>query len=251
MIEQLIALGLSNKEAHVYLALLELGSQPASVIAKKTGYPKATVLFLFDNLYKKGYIQRSQKGRIFYFYADPKDLEIEKIKEIEKQQNALATTLPTLREFKNPFTSPPKILFFDGMNGCKKAYSLLLESKTSIYEFAAHHDLIKMGADYMKNFIKERSQRKIFIHAIANDSELHGDFLKKDKFQHRELKLFSSKIGNLYSSIDIFENKVLLLNLYQDCFAILIENKEVAETLKTIHHLVSKSKNLKTARTRP
>ena len=38
----------------------------------------------------------------------------------------------------------------------------------------------------------------------------------------------------LYSSITIFEDKVLLLNLFHDAFAILIDNKEVAESLRTI-----------------
>ncbi len=155
----------------------------------------------------------------------------------------LKETLPLLREFKSPFTSPPKLLFFEGVEGCKKAYSLLLESKTEVYEFAAHNDLIKMGEGFMKNFIKERVRRKIFLYAIAQSSELHSYFRKKDKIQQRELKLYPATIGGLYSSIDVFEDKVLLLNLYHDAFAILIENKEVAETLKTVHNLAWSSKS--------
>lgn len=41
--------------------------------------------------------------------------------------------------------------------------------------------------------------------------------------------------GNGGTKRQIF--KVLLLNLYQDAFAILIENSQVAETLKTIHRI--------------
>ena len=244
MLEQLTFLGFSDKEAKVYLALLECGTQPASVIAKKTSFPKATVLFLFDRLFKKGYIQRSQKGRVLYFYADPTDLEEEKRKEMEQQGLALKEALPLLREFKSPFTSPPKLLFFEGIEGCRKAYSLLLESKTSIHEFAAHNDLLKMGEEFMKQFVKARTRKKIFLYGICQASQIHSAFHQKDKVQQRDLKLYEKEIGDLYSSIDIFENKVLLLNLYHDAFAILIENKEVAETLKTIHHLVSMSEGL-------
>jgi sugar-specific transcriptional regulator TrmB len=244
MIDKLEALGFSAKEAKVYLALLEFGMQPASVIAKKTGYPKATVLFLFDRLFKNGTIERSQKGRILYFYADPKSLEKAKKTEIQSQQKTLEEIVPLLKEFKNPFTSPPKILFFEGLDGCRKAYSTILESTTEVYEFAAHHDLMKMGEDFMKNFIRERTRKKIFLHAVAQATELHRYFYKKDKAQKRSLKLYSAKIGTFYSSISIFENKVLLLNLYRDAFAIMIENHELAETLKTIHHLVGMSKGL-------
>lgn len=61
--------------------------------------------------------------------------------------------------------------------------------------------------------------------------------MPKNKEQYRTIDFFSTKLGELHSSIAVFENKVLLLNLYQDAFAILIENREVAETLKTIHAL--------------
>ena len=237
MIKELIQLGFNEKEAKVYLALLEYGTQPASVIAKKTGFPKATVLFLFDNLFKKAYIKRSQKGRIFYFYADPEDLKKEKSKQISEQNTALEKTIPLLKEFKNPYTSPPKILFFEGVNGCRKAYLMLTESKTSVLEFAAHNDLEKMGYDFMQNFIKTRVKNKVHINTIAKKDKTHLFYKKLNKKQLRQLSLFDGKIGTFYSSISVFENKVLLLNLYQDCFAILIQNKEVAETLKTIHAL--------------
>lgn len=239
MIDQLIPLGFSQKEATVYLALLEFGTQPASVIAKKTGYPKSTVLFLFDDLLKKSFIRKSQKGRVQYFYAAPEDLYQQKMATLKKEENQLEKTFPLLKEFKSPFTSPPKLQFFEGIDGCRKAYLMLLQSITPIDEFAAHDDLLKMGEDFMKNFVKERVRRKIFLKAICKKTPIHDAFKKKDKQQRRQLKMFSAEFGHLYSSIDIFENKVLLLNLYQDAFAILIENKEVAETLKTIHRLAS------------
>lgn len=238
MIEQLIQLGFTTKEAKVYLALLEFGTQPASVIAKKTSYPKSTVLFLFEGLLKRGFIRKSRRGRVQYFYADPDELYQQKKSELQIQQEQLETTVPLLKEFKNPFTSPPKLQFFEGVVGCRKAYSLLLESKTEICEFAAHTDLIKMGVEFMEKFVVERSRRKILIRTVSKISPINKDFLKKNKKQHRELFLYDPKIGELYSSIDVFEDKVLLLNLYHDAFAILIENKEVAETLKTIHRLV-------------
>lgn len=230
-------LGLSEKEACVYLALLELGTQPASVIARKTAYPKATVLFLFANLLKLGYIRKSQRGRIQYFFADPKDLLQAKTKLLQEQQEALKKTIPLLQEFKNPFSSQPKMTFFEGLENCRKAYEMLLESKTEILEFGAHNDLLKFGEKFMNNFIRERVRRKILIRDICQSNPLHRSFMPLNKKQNRITKLFPKALGEIYSSIAIFENKVLLLNLHQDPFAILIENPAVAETLKTIHRL--------------
>lgn len=232
-------LGFTQKETEVYLALIEFGNQPASQIAKKTGHPKSTVLFLFDNLLKKGYIRKSNKGRIQYFYADPKDLKKAKERQLEEEKKTLNKAIPLLEEFKSPFSSEPKVTFYEGVDGCKKAYSMLLESKTEVLEFGAHGDLVeKFGEDFMNDFIEKRIKNKIHIKAISKKDEIHKKLSKFDKKHLREIQFYPSNKGTLYSSIAIFEDKVLLLNLYHDAFAILIENKEVAETLKTIHRLL-------------
>ena len=234
----LMQLGFSHKEAEAYLALLEFGSQPASVIAKKTNMPRPTVLFLFDGLVKRGYVRRSQRGRVQYFYVDPNDLKKAKVDELQEEEEALKKVIPLLEEFKNPYTSPPKITFFEGLEGCRKAYSMLLDSETAILEFAAHEDLERMGKDFMKNFVEQRTTRKRFIRPICIRSPLNKAFHAIDKKQQRNLKMFSSKkFGIIYSSIDIFEDKVLLLNLRDDAFAILMQSKAVADTLRTIHSL--------------
>ncbi|MBP9718046.1 BlaI/MecI/CopY family transcriptional regulator [Candidatus Gracilibacteria bacterium] len=236
--KKLLTIGFNEKEAHVYAALLEFGTQPASVIAKKVSYPKATVLFLFDRLVKRGYVRKSQRGRVQYFFAVPEDLETAQKQTLKTHQDALDTVMPLLKELKHPLTSQPKVTFFEGINGCRKAYNLLLESKTEILEFGVHDDLLKLGSAYMKNFIKERSKRKIFIKAVAPRTKIHQQLIKHNIKERRKIFLYPEKAGRLYSSIAIFDDKVLLLNLYQDAFAILIENTEVAQTLRTIHALV-------------
>jgi hypothetical protein len=89
----------------------------------------------------------------------------------------------------------------------------------------------------MDKFIAKRVKNKIYLKAISKKDEIHKELSKLDKKHLREIQFYPSEKGNLYSSISVFEDKVLLLNLYSDAFAILIKNKEVAETLKTIHRL--------------
>lgn len=231
-------LGFGTKEIEVYLALLEFGTQPASIIAKKTGYPKSTVLFLFENLLKKGYLRRSNRGRVQYFYADPADLQKAKKRQLEQEQETLKKAIPLLQEFKTPFSAEPKLTFYEGIEGCKKAYSTILESETEVLEFGAHGDLErKLGTDFMDKFIATRAKNKVFLKAICQRDVIHKKLCKLDKKHQREIQFYPDGKGTLYSSIAIFENKVLVLNLYRDAFAILIENEEVAETLKTIFRL--------------
>jgi len=225
----------------VYLALLEFGTQPASIIAKKAKLPRSTVLFLFEELLEKGYIRKTQKGRTQYFYADPRDLEKIEDERLKQARSNLCETIPLLKEFKSPFSSPPKITFFEGINGCRKAYLILLESKTEILEFSTHGHLLKMGEKFMDDFIDERARRKIMINVILQESELERSYTPLNKKQFRKIKFFSPEIGSIYSAIDVYEDKVLLLNLHSDAFGILIQSKEFAETMKTIFNVMNKS----------
>jgi sugar-specific transcriptional regulator TrmB len=70
MIEKLQSLGMNEKEAKVYLYLVEYGISGASEIAKHLGFPKSTVNFLADTLWKNGYLSKSIRSNTHYYEAD-------------------------------------------------------------------------------------------------------------------------------------------------------------------------------------
>ena len=238
MFELLKKLGLNSKQIDVYLALLELGSQPASVIAKKISLPKSTVLFLLDQLLEKGIVLKSYKGKTQFFYAEVEDLS-KAIKQSQKSQNdALSELIPLLKEFKSPFTSKPKVSFYQGIENCKKSYLQILETQEEFLEFGNHKDLVdKFGQKFMDDFISQRVKLNIKNQSISNSDSLHRSLKENSKTQKRHLKLVPQNLGSLYSSICIYDDKVLILNLHSDAFAILIENAQLAMTMKTIFKL--------------
>lgn len=235
MNDYLQTLGFSEKETKVYLALVELGMQAGSTIARTTGLSKSTVLFLLDGLAKRGIVQKSHRGKVQYYFADPKDLMITEQTVLKGKTEALNKIIPLLTELKSPFSALPKVTFFEGIEGCRKIYWQLLDSKTEILEFGVHSDLVqKFGEKFMNEFIEERVKRKLFLRALAQEDPIEKILQNLDKKQCREIRLFSGEFGRLYSSVAIFEEKVLLLNLFRDAFGILIENPEFSKTMRTI-----------------
>ena len=57
-IQDLQQIGLTEKEAKVYLAALELGEKAVQVIAQKAGVNRATTYFILESLIEKG-LQRA------------------------------------------------------------------------------------------------------------------------------------------------------------------------------------------------
>lgn len=241
MEKELIYLGFTAKEAQLYLLLLELGIQPAANIAKKLGIPKSTALFILDNLTRRGYVQKSKRGITQFFYADPQDLLQVKQRKHEQDEATLKSLIPLLEETKTPFSAKPKVTFYEGVAGCKKVYRNLLKSETEILEFGIHKDLEeKFGAKFMNDFIADRCKKKIFLRAISSENAIDKALSKLDKAQKREQKFLPTG-ADTYSSIAIWEDKVLLLNLHTDAFGIQIENAEFSRTLQTIFEVLYRS----------
>ena len=236
--DQLHILGFREKESKVYLYLIEYGISGASEVAHHLGYPKSTVNFLADALWKRGYLTKSIRGNTHYYEADIWLLESILEKEILEKRSFLQEMVPILQEKQRNIIAKPKIHFLDGVENCKQAYLELLKSEQVFYEFWSHADLVKaFGSEFMKSFIRERVRRGIFCDSIGITWEIELELQKLDHEEKRNLKIFHSSLGIIGSSIAIYNTSVLVLNLEGISTGVRIENREFAETMKTIFRI--------------
>ena len=118
----LVKIGLTQKEAKLYIASLRLGSQTASVLAKYAGINRTTVYDIFEGLIKKGLATKIDKGAAVYFQVlDPKNLisylerdKNEYIRKIEKEKQEVEDILPAIQSIESVATTKPKVQFFEG-----------------------------------------------------------------------------------------------------------------------------------------
>ena len=238
MIEYFLQIGMNEKEAKVYLYLIEYGISGASEVAKHLWLPKSTVNFIADNLWKNGYVSKSIRSNTHYYEADINLLESQIENDMTEKSKFLHEVIPILTLMNQNVKVKPKIIFFDGEENCRKAYLELLEVKDIFYEFWAHADLVNaFGQDFMDDFIRERVKRGIFCESIGTDGEIERHLQQKDTLENRSLRVFSESFGKIGSSISIYEDKALVLNLSWIYSWVRIENREFAETMKTIFRI--------------
>lgn len=238
MIDKLTTLGLSEKEAKTYLYLVEYGISWASEIAKHLNYPKSTVNFLADNLWKRGYVSKSIRANTYYYEVDISFLEALIMREKSEKEYFLQQVIPSLRQMNANTRSKPKIVFFDGKESCQEAYMEILSAKEVFYEFWAHTDLVSaFGEDFMRIFIAERVRKGIFCDAIVTKGDIEELLHKDDDKEKRNMRIFDTAFGKIGSSISIYDNKVLILNLADTYTGVRIENQEFADTMKTIFRI--------------
>src|SRR3989338_386223 len=113
MINELKKIGLSDKEAKVYLAGLELGKASVQDIAKKAGVNRTTVYVMVGSLENRGLMKTMKVGKRTFFVSENPDTFLDVLKkskkEIEEKEMEIKEILPELKSLYNVAPGKPKI----------------------------------------------------------------------------------------------------------------------------------------------
>ena len=166
MLNQLKNLGLSDNEAKVYMAMLELGPATVLEISAKAGVNRPTTYVQIESLKKMGLVSAQIKGKKQLFIAEsPEQLEfmIERQKsELEQKKEELHKLLPELTNIFSLSDSKPQVRFFEGKEGLLKMQGELLKSGTDeVVSFASADGLIKIFPDHPQTLSSKRVQSGI------------------------------------------------------------------------------------------
>ncbi len=222
---ELRKLGLSDKEARVYFAALELGYTSMQKIAQKAGISRPTAYEVVKKLKDKELIIESKEKGHHYFTAESPDKLLgilrRQQKEIQEKEREFIRIIAALRA-KYYLKSEKEIRFFQEKNGIE---TLLDEFSTTsakqIYIFITDNKIwpaSEREAIYQK--IKKRLG-KVIIKEIANTSQkLTLPYLKR--------KIINEE---LFKGIVILSDKTVIL--LSPVKGLLIENKIVLKLLRT------------------
>jgi sugar-specific transcriptional regulator TrmB len=241
MITELENLGLSQEEAKVYLAILELGGSYASNVARKAGINRATCYHTLENLGQKGLINSHTKGKILWFNAENPN----KIISIQKERLEHAKSLiPQLLSISNTITFKPKIRFYEGTEGIKTIFEDLLESgEKEILGYTNIKELGNLMSDYFKNFCKQKIQKKMKTRYLSPTTGEGVDLIDQYYPKNYDKDLVEVLLVNkeeffFENEISIYGNKVAVFSLNPDePMAMLIESPTFAKSMKSIFNL--------------
>ncbi|MBD3251411.1 hypothetical protein GF380_03075, partial [Candidatus Uhrbacteria bacterium] len=141
---RLMEYGLSDKEARVYLSLIQRGSSTAQEIATHSTVHRSTIYAAIDALKGHGLVSCLEDEKRTLFYAEnPKrlaELIDEEVRMARTKQESVTSLIPELLALHRSDRSKPVVRFFEGMEGLRSFRSLLRETKTKQYDtFARLH----------------------------------------------------------------------------------------------------------------
>lgn len=191
----------TDKETAVYIALLRLGSGPASVLAKQTDMPRPTARFICEQLVQKNLVVSTQKGNVIYYSVDsPEQLSHlldQKERHIKEQKKDLKGIMETLKNMRDPQSEPPRIVFYEGLDAFRQLYLdilNILEPETELITFAKvlNNDINYSEAqEIVDGFVDACVKKKINSRDLLIDSPEARNYKMSEKELLSETRLVS------------------------------------------------------------
>lgn len=238
MEELLQEIGLTEKQAKVYLACLELGKGTVFVIAKKAELKRPTVYLVLADLAQKGLVSVNKTPKAtFYSSVHPKKL----LTGLKAKEKRLEESLVDLESIYNLRTQKPNIRTFEGIKNVENIYDEVAD-----YARSKGKEVLAVGTvafletvhqTQYRYWLEKVKSKKAHIREILNDDKYNIDYLKTiRKYQNPHHKVrFTPQGYKLFKNDNlIYGNKMALFSSHKDFFVIVIESENIVSTFKTL-----------------
>jgi DNA-binding MarR family transcriptional regulator len=245
LVQELKKLNLSDKEARVYLALLELGPSSPYKIAKHSRLKRPTAYVIAEELVEKGLIvQMTGEKQRMYIAKSPETY----VEEVERRVKDARRIVPELLALQRKKSEKPNVLYFEGIEGMKKAYEYRIKdfkNKEIVGFFARANEVDQEYTDEV--FIpwnENRTKYDISVRGFTVDDEKltkdYARFMTKGDDYGSGLirgKFLPEKLYSSDCSIESFEFGVRIC-IMKSKQVLVIESEEVALAIKQVMELL-------------
>jgi len=233
------SLNFTEKEAQVYLALLELGKGTVSEISRKAGINRTTGYDILDTLVSKGLAAIFGKEPKQEYSAESPDsitkLATEKFNHAQAEFDVARELVPSLKSLHNTI-GRPRVRFYEGTAGLKEVYEDTLTSTEPIRAYATVDDMHRALPNYFPDYYKRRAGKGISIRGIIPKTEIGMERGRRDAEEKRETAFVPPDKYYFSPEINIYDNKIMIAS-WREKLGIIIESREIADAMKKIYEL--------------
>ena len=240
--EQLLKdIGLNDIASKIYLFLLEEKKSTILDIARGTKIARTSIYSNIELLKQWGLVGQAIDGKKKYVYPESPSNLVNVIQIREKlAEQAVKKLLPSFENDRSEFN----VKFYEGAEGLKKIGDLMLKSKEKKLFHIARKNIMEefLSKQYLKKFREQRASLKIETRILIDSTEIthleHPDYNNKSNDSlNRSIKILPKNIMvGMY--FIIFDDKVAFFGSKNEKYAILIENKSLANSMKTIYNFL-------------
>ncbi len=239
LINSLEKIGLTEKQAKVYLACLELGGARISDIAKKSKIKRTTCYHLIKELMEMGVVSLAKQKKAGFFLAeDPKILE----QNTKLKLQTIQEILPQLDAVYNVLPQKPKILFYEGIEGIKTVWEEILKTAKEgdvILACTGEKPALEyLPKSFLQDYVQRRLVKKVRIKFITPSESFAKEYQPSSTKELREIKTVLKKGWDFTADMQICGNKITIVSPKENFISIIIDSKEISQMFKMAFELM-------------
>ncbi|MFA6908900.1 MAG: helix-turn-helix domain-containing protein [Patescibacteria group bacterium] len=228
--------GISEKEARVYLFLLETGPSSIRTIASSTDINRGSVHDALKSMQKLGLVSYFHKSTHQYFVAeDPEKIALlidDRAQKLQQTKKNIIEALPDLRSRMQSVANQPVVKYYEGPSGIKTILQDVLTTMTGYpkkeyYAYSSADVREYLYTDF-PNFAKKRIQKGITVKVIALGSG--GSLWGLDE------RRWLTKTESSPAYIILYANKMAMISidLEKKLHGVILTDENIVSTQKLI-----------------
>lgn len=244
--KKLESVGLTEKQAKVYVAALFLGPAAVQRIAEQAEVNRATTYVILAELADMGLVSESTEGKKTVYVAEPPEAIDRYLNAMEKaiddRKAQLKGVMTELKEASRiEVEDAPVVRFFKGPEAAQ-AVSAYLRRKSKrnseVYSMTNVDEVLRLFPDILKTNPSDRQKKSITSKVIYS-----GDIqIASDAKSGRRVKRSTKPI---LGDINIYEDRMSILSYRgDDSVGVIIEGREIVAVLRQLFELAWQNEKL-------
>jgi len=226
-------LGLNEKQAKVYLALLQMGKGSVPAISIKAGTKRPTTYLLLEELRMKGLAMLLPRNKkVLYTANSPQQL----LEEQREKEEMISQNMPELMAIFNAQKEKPKMTYYQGEDSVIKLYDKIFKEREILF-YGSIGSISPNVYRQIEKYFPRIEKEKLAVREILQADEKSIRFAKETTSETHKIKLIGEQY-KLPTDNMIFGNKVAIITYKDEPMAIVIESSDVVETYKSMFNML-------------
>ncbi len=240
--KELEHLGLSDKEARVYLAALELGPSPVQDISHKSKVNRATTYVMIESLAGRGLMSTFQKGKKkFYVSEAPQRL----MSIIDSEQKVLAerraeleSVLPALSAMYNAEGAKPQVRYLEGPEGAHTVRQIVEQQEGDFIQVVpldqAHklQEMLHGRDEHLQKLVDQGLKARIIV--TSEDEQVLSQLPPTPGF---EFQVMHPSKFPIHGEMSVRGNHTFLFSYKSALVSVVVVSQEIADLMRAIFDL--------------
>ncbi|MBU1164490.1 hypothetical protein KKA15_02930 [Patescibacteria group bacterium] len=231
------ALGLSENESKIYLALIELGVTNIAKVSQKADVKRTSCYIILETMIQKGIVNKTVvKGKQQYIAQEPEKL----LRLSEEKLESLKKSMPVLKSMFNLSETKPRIQYYEGRQGyiniCDDSVKRSDKEILFIGNLANLEEVITYDYDN-EVYIPARLAAGKTIRIAALETPEMKNFRENDDKNLRTTRFLPEQF-KFDASMLIYGDTIGIISSEKELMGLIIDSKPIAQMARSMFELI-------------